>query len=111
MMKLNKCFVVFVVVTIFAFTGSAMSAPKKPTTLTELALYKGADRQKILEEGAKHEGKLTIYTTHIANRPFVNAFQKKYPYIKVHVWRASTPKLVPRVRSTRPAGLTLTSQV
>ena len=32
-----------------------LGAEKRPTTMAELALYKGADRQRILEEGAKKE--------------------------------------------------------
>ncbi|MFC1815290.1 hypothetical protein ACFL0M_04955 [Thermodesulfobacteriota bacterium] len=95
MMRLNKRFVVLVVVSIFVFTGSAMSAPKKPTTVAELALYKGADRQKILEEGAKKEGKLVFYTTGTQAKYIVKAFQKKYSYIKVEMWRAGTRKFLP----------------
>ncbi len=39
------------------FTDLAGAAPKKPATVAELALYSGPDRQEILEEGAKKEGK------------------------------------------------------
>jgi len=34
------------------FPGRALSADKRPATMAELAMYKGADRQQILEEGA-----------------------------------------------------------
>ncbi|MFC1815219.1 ABC transporter substrate-binding protein [Thermodesulfobacteriota bacterium] len=97
MMKLNKCFVVFVVVTIFVFTGSAMSSPDKPTTVAELALYKGVDRQQILEEGARKEGRLTIYTSSFTFELLAKAFRKKYPYIKVETWRGGTRKVLPKI--------------
>ncbi len=95
------------------FPAVVTAAAKKPMTLAELALYQGADRQQILEEGAKKEGKLTFYTTGILTqsvRPVVDAFQKKYPYIKVEVWRAETGNLLSRVleeykSSTRIAGV------
>lgn len=76
--------------------GGAM----KPSSMAELALYKGADRQRILEEGAKKEGKLTFYTGGVLTqgvRPAVAAFEKKYPYIKVTIWNASADQTVPKV--------------
>ncbi|MFC1817021.1 ABC transporter substrate-binding protein [Thermodesulfobacteriota bacterium] len=100
MMKLNKCFLFFAIGAIFVFTGMALSAQKRPTTVAEIALYKGDDRQQMLEAGAKKEGKLVLYTSQIVKptvRPLVDAFQKKYPYIKVEIWRSSTAKLIPRV--------------
>jgi len=93
--------IVAVLVALFlVFPKSVVFAAEKQMTVAELALYKGADRQKILEEGARKEGKLTFYTTGIlkqAVRPVVDSFNKKYPYIKVEIWRAGTGKLVPRV--------------
>ncbi|MFC1816140.1 hypothetical protein ACFL0M_09400, partial [Thermodesulfobacteriota bacterium] len=86
MMKLNKCFLVFAIGAVFVFTGMALSAPKKPTSVAEIALYKGADRQQMLEEGAKKEDKLTFYTSGVMTGslgPFLDLFKKKYPYIKL----------------------------
>jgi len=89
---------------IFLFSGTAMPAAKKPTTVADLALYRGPDRQQMLEEGARKEGSLTFYTTHILNRPLVEAFQKKYPFIKVDVWRAADIALLPRILEEYKAG-------
>jgi len=85
-------------------TGTAFAAAKKPMTAAELALYDGADRQQILEEGARKEGKLTFYTTHILNKLYVDAFQKKYPFIQVESWRASTNALLPRILEEYKSG-------
>jgi iron(III) transport system substrate-binding protein len=85
----------------------AVSATKKPATIAELAFYKGPDRQQILEEGAKKEGTLIFYTSGIltqAVRPIVDSFEKKYPYIKVEIWRAGSEALVPRVFEEAKAG-------
>src|SRR3989304_6666169 len=87
--------------------GIAVSATKKPTTAAELALYSGPDRQQILEEGAKKEGKLVFYTVGIVNqavRPVIDAFQKKYPFIKVDIWRAGSNDLLPRLLEEYRAG-------
>jgi len=89
------------------FTGIASSAAKRPATVAELALYKGADRQQVLEDGAKKEGALVFYTSGIltqAVRPVVDAFMKKYPFIKVEIWRAGSEALVPRVLEELKAG-------
>lgn len=92
---------------VFLCVGPAWSAAKIPTTPAELALYKGADRQQRLEEGAKKEGKLILYTTGILSQtvtPKVNAFQKKYPYIKVEIWRAEDVSLVSKYLQEYAAG-------
>ncbi len=71
------------------FPGAGLAAAKRPSTLAELAFYKGADRQQILEEGAKQEGKLTFYTSGTESQRIVDAFERKYPFIKVERWRSS----------------------
>ncbi|MFC1815294.1 ABC transporter substrate-binding protein [Thermodesulfobacteriota bacterium] len=91
-------------IAVFVFAGNIVLADQKPKTVAEVALYKGADRQQILEEGARKEGKLTFYTTHILNPLHINAFRKKYPYIKVEVWRASGIKLLPRITEEYKVG-------
>src|SRR5574341_1631187 len=65
-------------------------------TVEEIALLKGADRQKVLEQGAKKEGKLLWYTTLIVNqvvRPMVEAFKKEYPFIQVEYFRANSEQI------------------
>ncbi len=87
--------------------GQVLGAAKKPATMAELAMYSGADRQQILEEGAKKEGKLTFYTSGIlkqAVNPVVESFKKKYPYIKVDIWRASSMELISRSTEEFRAG-------
>ncbi len=103
-MKRRAVFLIYVLMVLFIFTGASVSAQKRPTTVAELALYKGADRQQILEEGAKKEGKLIFYTSGTWAQNTVNAFQKKYPYIKVEAWRAGGEALMPRVLEEYKAG-------
>lgn len=80
--------------------GGKEKAGAKPATVAEIALYKGVDRQQILEEGAKKEGKLLLYTSAILTQsvqPMVAAFEKKYPYLKVEIFRASNDDIVKKV--------------
>jgi iron(III) transport system substrate-binding protein len=74
--------------TVFA-ASAAMS-------ISQLALYQGADREKILIEGAKKEGQFTLYDSHTWFRTYVKDFEKKYPFIKVSEWRSDSKNLLSR---------------
>jgi len=106
-MKHKQFAAAVILVLVFLLTGGAFSAAKRPATMAELALYKGQDRQQILEEGAKKEGKLTFYTAGVlkqAVQPVINAFEKKYPFIKVEVWRADGGPVLSRALEEYKAG-------
>ena len=85
----------------FSSDGLARAA-----TVEEIALMNRADRQKILVEGARKEGKVSWYTTLIVDqvvRPVKEAFEKEYPFIQVEYFRAnsersSRKKSSPRIR-------------
>ena len=81
-----------------AHAGQSLSVP-------ELALYRGSDREKILLEGAKKEGQVTFYTsnTWVAG-PVSQAFEKKYPFVKVSVWRSDSKSLLKRLTEEATAG-------
>lgn len=80
--------------------GAIAAPPAAALTLEELALLKGAERQKILEDGARKEGKVIWYsslTIDTVLRPLALAFEKKYPYLKVELWRAESAKIVQKI--------------
>ena len=86
-----------VLVFLLAAPGTGMGA-SHPTTAAELALYQGPDREQILIEGAKKEGKVTLYTSNAYLKDVLPVeFPKKYPFIKVEVWRGSGPEHLKRV--------------
>ena len=66
-------------------------------SVAELANYAGADRQQRLIDGAKKEGKLSIYTSAQSDDmgALVAGFEKKYG-IQVSVWRAGSEKVLQR---------------
>jgi iron(III) transport system substrate-binding protein len=84
---------------------SSHGAQSKPVSPAELALYQGADREKLLLEGAKKEGQLTFYTsnTWVAG-PVSQAFEKKYPFVKANVWRSDSKSLLKRLTEEVAAG-------
>ena len=86
--------------------ASGAAASGAPTTPEALAAYKGADRQQILEAGAKKEGTLTWYTS-LAG-PIVDelaqGFTAKYPYIKVETFRGDESQIMTRALQESQAG-------
>ena len=80
-----------------AFLSFAVQAG--PTlSLSALAQMDGANRREILIEGARREGQLTIYTSMTASTAAkVKAdFERRYPGIKVNLWRASSEAVLQR---------------
>jgi iron(III) transport system substrate-binding protein len=101
--------------------GSAPSAPAggaapgagqpaagaAPSSAEALAVYRGADRQQVLEAGARQEGKVTWYTTtqkETLGQPVIDAFTRKYPFLQVDYYRADSTALVQRLREETRAG-------
>ena len=96
-MKLAKiCFA-----TVFSLLyGIGWVSVPRAASVEEIALYNKPDRQKVLVEGARKEGKLTWYTTLIVDqvvRPVKEAFEKKYPFLQVEFFRGNSDRLVQKM--------------
>ena len=78
---------------------SPVFAQGKPMTVAELAAYNKPDRERVLFEGAKKEGKLLWYTslTGGPNQEVPKAFEAKYPGVKVGVYRSDSDGLISRI--------------
>ena len=76
------------------------SLPSLAATVEDVALMKSANREKILIEGAKKEGKVSLYTGLIVDqvvRPVKDAFEKEYPFIQLEFFRANAERLAQRM--------------
>ena len=71
----------------------------------EIYLYAGADRDARVLEGAKKEGKVSIYTSLNTkdSGPITEAFEKKYG-VKTLLWRSSSEKVLQRAVTEARAG-------
>ena len=68
---------------LLTLTDISWGQAKRPRTLDELVSYTGADRQQVILDGAKAEGKLIWYTSLSGNyKEIVEAFKKKYPQVE-----------------------------
>ena len=88
------------VVSLIGSSPLSLSAQaKKSSTLSELVAYTGADREQILVGGAKAEGKVVWYTSLAGSsyKELAQGFEKKYPGIKVDVYRAASNELMAKI--------------
>ncbi|HEV8720297.1 MAG TPA: ABC transporter substrate-binding protein [Candidatus Binatia bacterium] len=100
MSKLN-CGIAAICCKLFAFSILVCFArPLSAASVEEIALMNRADRQKILIDGAKKEGKVSWYTTLIVDqvvRPVKEAFEKEYPFIQIEFFRGNAERLVQKM--------------
>src|SRR5258707_6793744 len=75
-----------------------------PASISQLALYQGADREKILIEGAKKETAFSLYGSHTWYRTMAKEFEKKYPFITVTEYRTDGRTLIKRALEEIRAG-------
>ena len=83
----------------FLVSSPAWAQTAKPMSPADLAAYSGADRERLLVDGAKREGKLVWYTTFAAeqNKQIAGAFEAKYPGVKVDAFRTGSSALAQRL--------------
>src|SRR4030095_3018217 len=90
------------VILMFAFlmgSASGLAQPAQPMSIAELAAYNKPDREKVLYDGAKKEGRLMWYTslTGGPNTDVPKVFESKYPGVQVEVYRGDSDALISRI--------------
>src|SRR5712691_11285039 len=75
----------------------ALASAQSPEKSRAVYLYEGADRAQRLEERARQEGTLVMYTSLATSEsvPLTQAFEKKYS-VKVQLWRSLSDQVVRR---------------
>ncbi len=87
------------VLSIFLLNPAALPAQgRKPTTVAELVTYNAKDREQVLYNGAKFEGKVTWYTSLAGDsyKGMAKAFENKYPGVSVEAYRVSGSDMTTR---------------
>jgi len=82
------------------FSAVLGAARAEAFTNDEIFNYQGPDRDKVLEEGARREGSVVLYSTMIVNqvqRPIAEAFHKKYPFIDIKYWRGDNGEILAKI--------------
>jgi iron(III) transport system substrate-binding protein len=101
--------IAFVIFALLVSPSQAWLQARKPASIAELVNYMAADREQVLYAGAKAEGKLMWYTSLAGGsyKALANAFEAKYPGIKLEVYRAGGSDLAVRMNEEYRAGRTL----
>jgi iron(III) transport system substrate-binding protein len=100
-----KVIISLVFLALLFFSPEVGGQSRKPSTITELVTYRGADREALLYAGAKTEGRIVWYTSLAGDsyKELVKAFETKYPGVKVDSYRASGADLVVRLEEEAKA--------
>ena len=72
------------------------AAAQSPNSVETIANYSGANRQAVLEAGARSERSLLLYTTGTQIEPLIQGFERKYPFLKVTVQRGTQADIARR---------------
>jgi iron(III) transport system substrate-binding protein len=107
---LARTFAILVALVYFAVDEAPFAASVSMSP-AQLALYQGADREKVLIDGAKREGQFTLYTSHTWFKTFVKEFEKKYPFVKASEWRNDSKNVIRKVLEEAKAGRVLVDVV
>jgi iron(III) transport system substrate-binding protein len=86
------------------FPHDRAETANKPVTIAEIALHQAPDREQVLNDGAKREGQVTFYNSLTSLAAVAQEFEKKYPFIKVSIWRSDSTSLVKRVTEEYASG-------
>ncbi len=84
---------------LLSFASQSLAQGRKPMTISELVTYSGKDREQVLYAGAKNEGKITWYTSLAGGsyKAMVQAFESKYPGVKIEAYRVSGSDMTTRM--------------
>src|ERR1043166_2958194 len=97
--RLQVKFTIYICLALLTLAQAGQAQTTKPMTVSEIAAYNKPDREKVLYEGAKKEGKLMWYTS-LTGGPNTEApklFEMRYPGIKMEVYRGDSDALISRV--------------
>jgi iron(III) transport system substrate-binding protein len=83
----------------------AWSQSGKPLAAAQLAAYDKPDREQVLYNGAKTEGKVVWYTSLAGGsyKELASVFEAKYPGVKVESYRATSQELMARLTAEAQA--------
>jgi len=81
--------------------------------LKQFEALKGKDREQKLDEGAKKEGRIVVYSFTAVDQlqPLLAEFQKRYPFIKPEHYRANATGVFNKFATEARAGQTLTDVI
>jgi len=89
-----------------AALGAGQAAAQAPAG-DNPALYRGADREQRVLDGARKEGVVTVYSSMIVDqalRPLIDGFEAKYPFVKAKYVRDDPPQQLQKLMAESHSG-------
>jgi len=83
--------------------NKAANAANGSSTVAQVAMYQGSDREQKLEAGAKKEGAFVLYTSNTATEAAGKEFGKMHPELKVTTYLAQANDLLNRLKQETAA--------
>jgi iron(III) transport system substrate-binding protein len=94
---------IMAILILVSLTANGWCQTPQPKTASDLAKFLGPDRERLLYEGAKKEGKLVWYTSLTIYKELAKFFEAKYPGVSVEAYRAPAVNLASRILSEAQA--------
>jgi ABC-type Fe3+ transport system substrate-binding protein len=90
---------------LIALSLASSGGAQTEMSLAQLAAYNKPDREKVLYAGAKAEGKIMWYTSLAGGsyKELANAFEARYPGVKVEAYRGTRQELGARIMAETQA--------
>ncbi len=77
-----------------------VTSPRSPAAAQDILTNRAANREQLILDGARKEGRVVLYSAAIVNqaqRPLAQAFMKKYPFVKMSFWRGDTEEIIAKL--------------
>ena len=77
-----------------------VTSPPSPAGAQDILTNRAANREQLILDGARKEGRVVLYSAAIVNqaqRPLAQAFMKKYPFMKMSFWRGDTEEIIAKL--------------
>src|SRR5262245_66315410 len=80
-----------------SLAGNAWGQSPRLQTAVDLAKYLGADRERVLYEGAKKEAKIVWYTSLTPYKEIARSFESRYPGVTMEPYREHATDMDTRI--------------
>ncbi len=100
----SECHRALAAIVVLTSLVAVPEARAQASAVATIANYTGADRQRVLEQGARREGSLLLYSTATQIKPVLDRFEQKYPFVKIELARASSADVARKVVEEYRAG-------
>ena len=82
------------------YAGALFLISTPTANAQDILLNRASDREQAIIDGARKEGQVVLYSAAIVNqalRPLTDAFNKKYPFVRMTFWRGDSEEIIAKL--------------